>query len=185
MFYFIAFPHPSVEQLIPSHHPILASPNILREFFFNQIINLVGMLCFICNIMCKNFLTFNYILYLIATKSILSSFPSAGWLESHNFQHRFISSSWIKKHKQRESEREVERVSGKWVRHSHMSVYSQCSNIKPLLSVVPPQTPAICQAFLQRWKWVADSKDSQSLLHFFHCWVYPQKTWHSWEKMKE
>lgn len=78
MLYFIAFPHPSVEQLLPSHHPIPASPNILREFFFNQIRNLVGMLCFICNITCKNFLTFNYIIS--HSYKVYSVFLSICWL---------------------------------------------------------------------------------------------------------
>lgn len=86
------------------------------------------------------------ILYLIATTSILSSSPSAGWLESHNFQ-TSIRFQQRNKETQTEREREVEGVSGKWERHSHMSVYSQCSNIKPLLSVVPPQNTSNLSSF--------------------------------------
>lgn len=44
------------------------------------------------------------------------------------------------------SEREKERVS-KGVRHSHMSVYSQCFKMKPLVFIVPSQPPESASFF--------------------------------------
>lgn len=69
------------------------------------------MLCFICNIMCKNFLTFNYIIS--HSYKVYSIFLSICWLAGITKFTSSIRFQQLNKETQTEREREVKRVSGK------------------------------------------------------------------------